>query len=171
MHPTFPRARLRFGRLKWFSHALRYPGKIPVGVPVGLSLLLILVASGCDAKPQTQAKPSPAPAQPPTPPPTPAQKPEDFQEALSKATQLLSDKKTQEAWDALKPLTLVRPQDPQLLYLTALVLAAKEDLPGAIQTIRRIPADSIGRIPERIRRARGSSQREASRKSSSDEAC
>ena len=148
MHPTSPRARRRIGRLKLFSHALRYPGKIPVGVPVGLSLLLILVASGCDAKPQTQAPTAAKPpaAKPPDEKP-PAQKPEDFQVALSKATQLLSDKKTQEAWDALKPLTLVRPQDPQLLYLTALVLAAKKDLPGAIQTIRRIPADSPQAIP------------------------
>jgi tetratricopeptide (TPR) repeat protein len=72
---------------------------------------------------------------------------EDFQESLNQATELLAQKKTQEAWDAVKRLSLVRPQDPKLLYLTALVLAAKEDLPGAIQTIRRIPEDAPEAIP------------------------
>lgn len=72
---------------------------------------------------------------------------EDFQEGLANASKLLSEKKTQEAWDAVKRLSLVRPQDPQLLYLTALVLAAKEDLPGAIQTIKRIPEDAPQAVP------------------------
>lgn len=79
--------------------------------------------------------------------PTRSTDPEDFQEGLAKASKLLSDKKTQEAWDAVKRLSLVRPQDPQLLYLTALVLAAKDDLPGAIQTIRRIPEDAPEAVP------------------------
>jgi thioredoxin-like negative regulator of GroEL len=85
---------------------------------------------------------TPEPAEPQNP-----AKPEDFQDGLNKASQLLAQKKTQEAWDAVKRLSLVRPQDPDLIYLSALVLAAKDDLPGAIQTIRRIPQDSPKAAP------------------------
>lgn len=114
-----------------------------------LSLGFIGPFQGCDSKSKQQAQ-QPQPASTPNDPkPTPTENPnpEDFQQSLDKATRLLSDKKTQEAWDAVKRLSLVRPQDPQLLYLTALVLAAKEDLPGAIQTIRRIPADAPQALP------------------------
>jgi tetratricopeptide (TPR) repeat protein len=74
-------------------------------------------------------------------------KTEDFEEGLKKTSQLLAQNKTQEAWDAIKRLALVRPQDPELIYLSALVLAAKDDLPAAIQTIRRIPQDSPRAAP------------------------
>ena len=115
-----------------------------------LALLLPCLATGCGTdKPQTTPAPkttesptTPEPAEPQNP-----AKPEDFQDGLNKASQLLAQKKTQEAWEAVKRLSLVRPQDPDLIYLSALVLAAKDDLPGAIQTIRRIPQDSPKAAP------------------------
>ena len=99
--------------------------------------------SNTPLKPEAQSKVQtpPAPAHPQS------IKPDDFQKELSYASKLLAEKKTQEAWDAVKKLSVVRPQDPQLLYLSALVLAAKDDLPGAIQTIVRIPADAPQAIP------------------------
>jgi tetratricopeptide (TPR) repeat protein len=99
--------------------------------------------SNSPLKPEAQSKVQtlPAAAQPQT------INPDDFEKELSYASKLLAEKKTQEAWDAVKKLSVVRPQDPQLLYLSALVLAAKDDLPGAIQTIVRIPADVPQAIP------------------------
>jgi predicted Zn-dependent protease len=113
----------------------------------GLGWLLAvwtLTFLGCD----TASKPQPV-----EPPKTQSQSQtqignqEDFKESLSSASKLLADKKIQEAWEAVKKLSLVNPNDPQLLYLSALVLAAKEDLPGAIQTIRRIPSDAPEALP------------------------
>ena len=115
-----------------------------------LALLLPCLATGCGTdKPQSAQAPktTESPTTPEPAEPTPPAKPEDFQESLNKASQLLAQKKTQEAWDAVKRLSLVRPQDPDLIYLSALVLAAKDDLPAAIQTIRRIPQDSPKAAP------------------------
>ena len=100
-----------------------------------LALLLPCLATGCGTdKPQSAQAPkttesltTPKPAEP-----QPPAKTEDFQDSLNKASQLLAQKKTQEAWDAVKRLSLVRPQDPDLIYLSALVLAAKADLPAAL---------------------------------------
>ncbi|MFM8398439.1 MAG: tetratricopeptide repeat protein, partial [Pirellula sp.] len=91
--------------------------------------------------------PSAAKPQPIETPKTESTTDEDFKESLGKASKLLAEKKIQEAWEAVKKLSLVRPQDPQLLYLSALILAAKDDLPGAIQTIRRIPSDAKEALP------------------------
>jgi len=70
----------------------------------------------------------------------------------------------EEAWAALKALTLVRPSDPDLIFLTARTLAAKNDLPAALKTIARLPEEcpqagpaagqaaewmvSLGQLPE-----------------------
>ena len=48
-------------------------------------------------------------------------------------------KKIDEVWAALKPLLLVKPADPDLIFLTARTLAAKNDLPGAIATLEKMP--------------------------------
>ena len=110
-----------------------------------LLIFLSFSLPGCDSKPPLQ--PTTAAPKPIESPQTQPPKEEDFQESLSNVSKLLADKKIQEAWDAVKKLSLVRPQDPQLLYLSALVLAAKDDLPGAIQTIRRIPSDAKEALP------------------------
>jgi len=110
----------------------------------------LLIASsfsflGCDSK--SPSPPKTATTEPSPSPTTPSPKEEDFKESLSNASKLLADKKIPEAWDAVKKLSVVRPQDPQLLYLSALILAAKDDLTGAIQTIRRIPSDAPEALP------------------------
>lgn len=46
------------------------------------------------------------------------------------------------AWKSVKQLTIVKPNEPQLLFLTARVLAARKDLASAIKTISQIPVDS-----------------------------
>ncbi len=75
----------------------------------------------------------------------------DFTTELKRITQLLDSKtpdgnsdptKIEEAWNSLKALTLVRPADPDLIFLTARTLAAKNDLPAALKTIARMPEES-----------------------------
>lgn len=114
----------------------------------GLGLILMVLTCllvGCDSK--STDKPSASKPQSIEAPQTQSTTDEDFKESLGKASKLLAEKNIQEAWEAVKKLSLVRPQDPQLLYLSALILAAKDDLPGAIQTIRRIPSDANEALP------------------------
>jgi len=75
----------------------------------------------------------------------------DFDAELKRITQLLDDAtrdqntqttKVEDAWNALKPLTLIRPDDPDLIFLTARTLAAKKDLNAALKTIARMPDES-----------------------------
>ena len=135
MPNPLPNSCRRFGRLSSVcidhaSHEAFFVARLG-----WLLIFLSFSLPGCDSKPPLQ--PTTAAPKPIESPQTQPPKEEDFQESLSNVSKLLADKKIQEAWDAVKKLSLVRPQDPQLLYLSALVLAAKDDLPGAIQTMPR----------------------------------
>jgi len=131
------------GRFVCIDQAIR-ESRLLAGLAWILMVLTCLLV-GCDSKPT--AKPSASKPQPIETPKTQSTTDEDFKESLGKASKLLAEKNIQEAWEAVKKLSLVRPQDPQLLYLSALILAAKDDLPGAIQTIRRIPSDANEALP------------------------
>jgi len=155
MPSTFERA-CRIDGLASPFIAKRFRSKVAlIATLARCALPFLCLLLGCGSPPPSQTKSEPTNTPDPnqskpaltTGEPSQPTAQEDFQEGLANASKLLSEKKTQEAWDAVKRLSLVRPQDPQLLYLTALVLAAKEDLPGAIQSIKRIPEDAPQAVP------------------------
>ncbi|MEI8212736.1 MAG: FG-GAP-like repeat-containing protein [Planctomycetota bacterium] len=65
-----------------------------------------------------------------------------FEAKVLAAAEALDRGDIDSAWKSVKQLTIVKPNEPQLLFLTARVLAAKNDLASAIKTISQIPVDS-----------------------------
>lgn len=117
--------------------------------------LAILATSACRPNPDSVASSSSRPGnsnspstqdgssdQVPSAEPAPLPKDDRFEQQILDAADKLEKGEIDAAWASVKPLSVVRPNDPQLLFLTARVLAAKKDLAGAIKTIGRIPADS-----------------------------
>lgn len=67
---------------------------------------------------------------------------ESFEKRVQLAAEKLDRGDVEEAWKSVKQLTVVQPKDPQLIFLTARVLAAKQEHALAIKTLAQIPADS-----------------------------
>jgi len=65
-----------------------------------------------------------------------------FQERFQLAVKELDDGHVEESWRLVKQLIVTRPNDAELMFLTARVLAARKDIPGAIKQLEKIPRDS-----------------------------
>ncbi len=65
-----------------------------------------------------------------------------FQERFQLAVKELDDGHVEESWRLVKQLIVTRPNDAELMFLTARVMAARKDIPGAIKQLEKIPRDS-----------------------------
>ena len=65
-----------------------------------------------------------------------------FQERFQRAVKELDDGHFEESWRLVKQLIVTRPNDAELMFLTARVMAARKDIPGAIKQLEKIPRDS-----------------------------
>ena len=99
-----------------------------------LSLLLLLLATGCT--PQEANPPKPTPSTTSTSPSEP------FDVRLKNAESLLGQKKLEEAWAISKGLLVEQPKSVPALFLASQIMAARKNLPGAIELISQIdPSD------------------------------
>ena len=99
-----------------------------------LSLLSLLLATGC----------TPPDANPPKPTPstTSTSPSETFDVRLKNAESLLGQKKLEEAWAISKGLLVEQPKSVPALFLASQIMAARKNLPGAIELISQIdPSD------------------------------
>ena len=99
-----------------------------------LSLLLLLLASGCN--PPDANPPKTAPSTTSTSPSEP------FDARLKNAESLLGQKKLEEAWAISKGLLVEQPKSVPALFLASQIMAARKNLTGAIELISQIdPSD------------------------------
>lgn len=72
----------------------------------------------------------------------PALPAESFEERLDRAEKLFADRKLDEAWTAAKELLIQVPDSTRAIFIAAQIMAARNNLSGAIQLISKIdPAD------------------------------
>jgi predicted Zn-dependent protease len=109
----------------------------------------IATVLGC----QPSDTPAPSSSDSTAPTPTVAEAPQDmrgsssnvdlsYPERFEQAVKELDSGRIDEAWGMVKQLVISRPSDPDLMFLTARVMAARKDLPGALQQLDRISRDS-----------------------------
>lgn len=118
----------------------------------GLGVLcLLLLFSACqpsDPAPTNPTKPgtaTPESSQAASPPEgsKPKLKNEpSFEERFAEAVKKLDAGQVEDAWQLVKQLIVIRPKDPELVFLTARVMAARKDLRGAIKQLELIPKES-----------------------------
>jgi len=65
-----------------------------------------------------------------------------YRERFEQAVKELDGGRVEEAWRLVKQLIVSRPNDPELMFLTARVMAGRKDLSGAMKQLERIPRDS-----------------------------
>ena len=65
-----------------------------------------------------------------------------YEARFRKAVEAFDLGQADEAWKQVKELTLIRPKDPELIFLAARVLAARNDISGALKMIQQIPEDA-----------------------------
>ena len=121
-----------------------------------LSLLVLLLATGCNPQDQsassptpkgtprstTSANPAPQDANPPKPAASKTSPSEPFDARLKNAESLLGQKKLEEAWAISKGLLVEQPKSVPALFLASQIMAARKNLPGAIELIAQIdPSD------------------------------
>ena len=121
-----------------------------------LSLLLLLLATGCNPQDQRSSSPTPkgtprstpsadpAPqdSNPPKPTASKTSTSEPFDARLKNAESLLGQKKLEEAWAISKGLLVEQPKSAPVLFLASQIMAARENLPAAIGLISQIdPSD------------------------------
>jgi predicted Zn-dependent protease len=103
----------------------------PIHLPT-LSLLALLLATGCN----------PQDANPPKPTASKTSTSEPFDARLKNAESLLGQKKLEEAWAISKGLLVEQPKSVPALFLASQIMAARKNLPGAIELISQIdPSD------------------------------
>ena len=99
-----------------------------------LSLLSLLLATGCNPPDANPSKPTPST--------TSTSPSEPFDERLKNAESLLGQKKLEEAWAISKGLLVEQPKSVPALFLASQIMAARKNLPGAIELISQIdPSD------------------------------
>ena len=65
-----------------------------------------------------------------------------YEVRFRKAVEAFDRGQADEAWNKVKELTLIKPKDPELIFLAARVLAARNDISGALKMIQQIPDDA-----------------------------
>ena len=99
-----------------------------------LSLLSLLLATGCTPPDANPSKPTPST--------TSTSPSETFDVRLKNAESLLGQKKLEEAWAISKGLLVEQPKSVPALFLASQIMAARKNLPGAIELISQIdPSD------------------------------
>lgn len=99
-----------------------------------LSLLSLLLATGCPTPDANPAKPTPST--------TSTSPSEPFDARLKNAESLLGQKKLEEAWAISKGLLIEQPKSAPALFLASQIMAARKNLSGAIELISQIdPSD------------------------------
>lgn len=99
-----------------------------------LSLLSLLLATGCNPPDANPSKPTPST--------TSTSPSEPFDVRLKNAESLLGQKKLEEAWAISKGLLVEQPKSVPALFLASQIMAARKNLPGAIELISQIdPSD------------------------------
>ena len=99
-----------------------------------LSLLSLLLATGCTPPDANPSKPTPST--------TSTSPSETFDVRLKNAETLLGQKKLEEAWAISKGLLVEQPKSVPALFLASQIMAARKNLPGAIELISQIdPSD------------------------------
>jgi len=99
-----------------------------------LSLLSLLLATGCTPPDANPAKPTPST--------TSTSPSEPFDIRLKNAESLLGQKKLEEAWAISKGLLIEQPKSAPALFLASQIMAARKNLSGAIELISQIdPSD------------------------------
>lgn len=66
---------------------------------------------------------------------------QEFLERLAKAESLFEAKAFDEAWEIAKGLLVEQPSSPQAIFIASRLMAARNNLSGAIQLIAKIPKD------------------------------
>ena len=99
-----------------------------------LSLLSLLLATGCTPPDANPSKPTHST--------TSTSPSETFDVRLKNAESLLGQKKLEEAWAISKGLLVEQPKSVPALFLASQIMAARKNLPGAIELISQIdPSD------------------------------
>lgn len=65
-----------------------------------------------------------------------------YESRFRKAVETFDRGQADEAWKQVKELTLIKPKDPELIFLAARILAARNDISGALKMIQQIPEDA-----------------------------
>ncbi|MFN7738421.1 MAG: FG-GAP-like repeat-containing protein [Pirellula sp.] len=65
-----------------------------------------------------------------------------YDSRFRKAVETFDQGQADEAWKQVKELMLIKPKDPELIFLAARVLAARNDISGALKMIQQIPEDA-----------------------------
>jgi tetratricopeptide (TPR) repeat protein len=118
------------------------------GVFLAFCTLIGAYFIGCNPSQPTSSSSVPAPAEVQvTQQDLPSQSERSFESRFAEGVEKFDRGEIEEAWSIVKELTVLRPKDPELIFWSARVLAARNDIPGAIRLIAQIPDGSPQAAP------------------------
>lgn len=116
--------------------------KSSISKRIGYFLVLLCAWIGCSRQEKTAVESPTAPGKDPSNQPSSPAPAESFESRLQRAEKLLSEQKFDEAWTTAKELLVQEPNSVPALFIASQIMAARNNLAGAIQLISKIdPSD------------------------------